>query len=130
MMDDSSLPFPEEPFSRSSLIPTSRIKSTGAFTQFAARLSTSDHLADSGAMRARNDYATIVGHPPSSDGGASTAGNFNGLLYFDCLPDRIEILAYLNELAFLHDGIYAPYTYPKTLMTDISQTTLRWMKTK
>jgi hypothetical protein len=124
-MDDSSLPFPEEPFSRSSLIPTSRIKSTGAFTQFAARLSTNNHLADSGTLRARSDYAAIVGNSPSSDGGASTVGNFNGLLYFDCLPDRIEILAYLNELAFLHDGRYGPYTYSKTLMTDTSQTTPR-----
>jgi len=113
-MVDSTLPFPNEPFSRSEPIQPSRIKETGAFTRFAARINHANDLADEGTRRARSDYSALVGHVASHDASESAVGNFNSLMYFDCLPDRIEMLSYLTELAFLHDGmplsIHAPST--------------------
>ncbi|PFH58372.1 hypothetical protein XA68_13757 [Ophiocordyceps unilateralis] len=106
-MDDSPLPFPDQPFARSRLFDPERIGETGAFTRLAARISTSDHLADPGTRRARDDFLAFVGQWQPHDPCASPIGNFNSFMYAECLPDRLEVLSYLNGLAFLHDDYTA-----------------------
>jgi hypothetical protein len=102
--DGSVFPYADQPFLSSKPIDLARIKDTSAFTRFAARISNSDYLADAGSRRARLDYLALVSHSPPHCACESPVGNFNSLMYFDCLPDRMEILSYFNELAFLHDG--------------------------
>ncbi|RCI12704.1 hypothetical protein L249_1254 [Ophiocordyceps polyrhachis-furcata BCC 54312] len=101
------LPYPDQGFVNSSPVDAQRIKQTGAFTRFASQISKHDDQADVGTRRARHDFSSLTGFSPSFDACGSPVGNFNSLLYFDCLPDRIEMLSYFTELAFLHDDYTA-----------------------
>ncbi|RDA89093.1 hypothetical protein CP532_2241 [Ophiocordyceps camponoti-leonardi (nom. inval.)] len=103
----SALPYPDQGFLNSSPIDADRVKQTGAFTRFASQISIHDDLANIGTRRARRDFSSLTGFSPSFDACSSSVGNFNSLLYFDCLPDRMEILSYFTELAFLHDDYTA-----------------------
>ncbi|PHH80665.1 hypothetical protein CDD80_345 [Ophiocordyceps camponoti-rufipedis] len=101
------VPFPQQPFVRCRQVDPELIRETGAFTRFPALLSNSDDKADLGSRRARDDMAALIGHPAVESGCVSSIGNFNGLLLFNSLPERLESISYLNELAFLHDDATA-----------------------
>ncbi|RDA93524.1 hypothetical protein CP533_4005 [Ophiocordyceps camponoti-saundersi (nom. inval.)] len=111
----SGLPYPDQCFQNSRPVDIECIKASGAFTQLASQISRYDDLADIGSGRARKDFTSLSGSSPSFDACGSSVGNVNSFLYFDCLPDRLEVLSYTTELAFLHDDFTASESEQKPL---------------
>lgn len=59
-----------------------------------------------GTLRAQEDWKRYVGSIKESYwGGLSPYGNFMAIAIPECIPERLEIVSYANEIAFLHDGI-------------------------
>ncbi len=58
----------------------------------------------SGALRAQKDWIKLVGPLNDYKGGLGSEYSFIQVTVPECLPDRLEILAYANEFAFLYDG--------------------------
>lgn len=63
---------------------------------------------DIGAIRAQQDWHKLV--QPLSDykGGLAASFNFMSIAVPECIPERLEIISYANEFAFLHDGWSSP----------------------
>lgn len=61
-------------------------------------------LEDIGALRAQEDWRKYVGPVENFKGGLGPMFSFIAVTVPECLPERLEILAYANEFAFLHDG--------------------------
>ncbi|VUC25193.1 unnamed protein product [Clonostachys rosea] len=62
-------------------------------------------LEDRGSREARADWEKFVG-PLSQNAGAYCEGHsFVAISVPDCLPDRLEVISYANEFAFLHDDV-------------------------
>ena len=64
-----------------------------------------------GALRAQRDW---VRHVQSDLGGTYKGGlgdrySFIRVTVPECLPERLEIISYANEYAFLYDGKFTPY---------------------
>jgi hypothetical protein len=64
------------------------------------------HLADKGALRAQEDWKRLVG--PIRNFTGCLSPRFNGIAVAvpECIPERLEVVTYANEFAFLHDGNY------------------------
>ncbi|KAL8990517.1 MAG: hypothetical protein Q9177_000848 [Variospora cf. flavescens] len=58
-----------------------------------------------GAIRAQNDWTRFVGPVGNYKGGLGTPYSFMGVTVPECLPERMEIISYANEFAFLYDDI-------------------------
>ncbi|KAH9990458.1 isoprenoid synthase domain-containing protein [Xylariaceae sp. FL0662B] len=73
------------------------------FKSLEPRISKGAIQADDGAVQAQID---VFGKPNIGTiaGSLSSAGNFSALLFPDCLPDRLPILAYLSELESLFEA--------------------------
>lgn len=61
---------------------------------------------NSGALRAQKDWAKRIGPLNSHQGGLGPEYNLLQVIVPECLPDRVEILAYANEFGFLYDGSF------------------------
>ncbi|KAK3389368.1 putative geranylgeranyl diphosphate synthase [Podospora didyma] len=60
-------------------------------------------LVDLGTLRAQENWRRLVGPLGIYKGGLGPKFNFVSLALPECLPDRIEVIAYLNEMVFIHD---------------------------
>ena len=60
-----------------------------------------------GALRAQEDWSKLVSPVKKYHGGISDRYSFMSVTVPECLPDRLEILSYANEFAFLFDGKYS-----------------------
>jgi hypothetical protein len=70
------------------------------------------HLEDRGAIRAQRNWARLVG--PMDGRFKETLApewSFMTVSVPECLPERLEIISYANEFAFMHDGTDPPYTF-------------------
>ena len=61
-------------------------------------------LEDLGAFRAQEDWRRHVGPIDNYKGGLGPQYSFMAVSVPECLPERLEIISYANEFAFLHDG--------------------------
>lgn len=61
-------------------------------------------LEDIGAIRAQEDWSKHVNPVKSYRGGLGPRFSFMAVSIPECLPERLEIISYANEFAFLHDG--------------------------
>ena len=61
-------------------------------------------LEDIGALRAQEDWNKRVAPVPSFRGALGPEYSFITVTIPECLPDRLELVSYANEFAFLHDG--------------------------
>jgi hypothetical protein len=61
-------------------------------------------LEDVGTFRAQEDWSKYVNPVKGYRGGLGPSYSFMGVSVPECLPDRLEIISYANEFAFLHDG--------------------------
>lgn len=61
------------------------------------------HREDRGALSAQKDWNSQVGPLIGYQGGLGSRVNFIGVTVPECLPERLEILSYVNEFAFLYD---------------------------
>lgn len=58
----------------------------------------------SGVLRAQKDWAKHVDPLNHYKGGLGPKYSFVQITVPECLPDRLEILSYVNEFSFLYDG--------------------------
>lgn len=58
-----------------------------------------------GALRAQEDWSRLVSPLKHYKGGLAPKYNFLQISIPECLPERLEIISYANEIAFLHDGM-------------------------
>lgn len=61
-------------------------------------------LEDMGSLRAQEDWTEHVGPVDNYRGGLGPKYSFMAVSVPECLPERLEIISYANEFAFLHDG--------------------------
>ena len=59
---------------------------------------------DIGAVRAQEDWTKLVQPLNRYKGGLAANFNFMSVSVPECIPERLEIISYANEFAFLHDG--------------------------
>jgi hypothetical protein len=64
-----------------------------------------------GAMRAQRDWTKLVSPVYGYKGGLGDRYSFMRVTVPECRPERLEIISYANEYAFLYDGaIIPPFT--------------------
>ncbi|KAK7927485.1 geranylgeranyl diphosphate synthase, partial [Apiospora marii] len=61
-------------------------------------------LEDRGAIRAHQDWARLVGPCKGYCGGLGPDYSFISVVMPECMPERMEVVAYANEFAFMYDG--------------------------
>ena len=64
-------------------------------------------LEEVGSFRAQEDWRDAVGTLGDFKGGLGPNYSFMAVSVPECLPDRLEIISYANEFAFLHDGNFS-----------------------
>ena len=95
-----------DPYSRTSeLVDISRFDTQGLCAEYQLRGHKFEDLADAGCHQARSDWIKYVG-PVNEFGGCNHInGNFSAVVLPLCKPDRLELVAYVLEYAFLHDSV-------------------------
>ncbi|KAB8264065.1 isoprenoid synthase domain-containing protein [Aspergillus pseudonomiae] len=76
------------------------------FTTLTARIHKYDHVAQRGSDRFLEDLtATLDSEEAKSKSSylTSPVGNYASFLYPECMPERLELVAYLTELGNVHD---------------------------
>lgn len=58
-----------------------------------------------GALRAQKDWSRLVSPVRKYHGGLGDRFSFICVTIPECLPERLEIVSYANEYAFLYDGV-------------------------
>lgn len=88
----------------SNLVDPSTYNDLGLCSSLPLRVHKFAHLADKGALRAQEDWKRLVG--PIRNFTGCLSPRFNGIAVAvpECIPERLEIVTYANEFAFLHDG--------------------------
>lgn len=61
-------------------------------------------LEDIGTLWAQEDWKRYVGPLDNYRGGLGPKYSIMASCVPECLPERLEIISYANEFAFLHDG--------------------------
>ncbi|KAF3400488.1 Ophiobolin F synthase [Talaromyces pinophilus] len=89
----------------SNLVDPSTYNDLGLCSSLPLRVHKFAHLADKGALRAQEDWKRLVG--PIRNFTGCLSPRFNGIAVAvpECIPERLEIVTYANEFAFLHDDI-------------------------
>lgn len=59
---------------------------------------------DIGAIRAQEDWKRYVGPLSNYRGDLRPRFSFMSVTIPECLPDRLEVVSYTNEFAFMFDG--------------------------
>ncbi|CAF3475644.1 unnamed protein product [Fusarium graminearum] len=95
-----------DPYSETSdLVDISRFDTHGLGANYKLRRHKFEHLADTGCHKARSDWVKYIG-PLTEFGGCNHInGNFSAVVLPLCRPDRLELIAYVLEFAFLHDSV-------------------------
>lgn len=78
------------------------------FTTLTARIHKYDHVAQRGSDRFIEDLNAALGSDSEKRKESyltSTVGNYASFLYPECAPEKLELVAYLTELANFHDGM-------------------------
>lgn len=96
----------EELFPYSRVVDPEEVRRTPCFTTLPVRVNRYDHLADEATRRFSKEWAEIM-----EDGQIKTPrqwsekGNYSSYFYPESRPERLGLMAYLTELAFVHDGL-------------------------
>ncbi|KIK55693.1 hypothetical protein GYMLUDRAFT_248503 [Collybiopsis luxurians FD-317 M1] len=61
-------------------------------------------LEDRGSIRAHEDWTKYVSPVAECRGNLDPMYGFTSVTLPECLPGRLELVSYLNEIGFLHDG--------------------------
>lgn len=81
------------------------------FTTLTPRIHKYDHVAQRGSDRFIEDLNAALGSDSEKRKESyltSTVGNYSSFLYPECAPEKLELVAYLTELANFHDGMLRP----------------------
>lgn len=113
-------------FQYSSIVEPSTYDLQGLCDGIPLRLHHDADLEDIGALRAQEDWRKHVSPVYNYRGGLGPRFGFMSVSVPECLPERLEIISYANEFAFLHDGqcptvtIYTKSHFRYADITDIS----------
>jgi hypothetical protein len=69
------------------------------------RVHSESHKEVTGTLRAQRDWNRLVNPVKNYRGGLGDRFSFMSATVPECLPERLELLAYANEYAFLYDGM-------------------------
>ncbi|RDW88454.1 fusicoccadiene synthase [Coleophoma cylindrospora] len=100
-------------FQYSELVDSDTYDSMGLCEALPLRVSKHANLADKGSVRAQADWRKFVGPIHNFTGCLSPKYNGIAVAVAECLPDRLEVVTYANEFAFLHDDILDSTTKEK-----------------
>jgi hypothetical protein len=91
-------------FQHSSLVDPSTYDLEGLCDGIPLRIHKHADLEDIGAIRAQEDWRKHVSPVHSYRGGLGPRFSFMAVSVPECIPERLEIISFANEFAFLHDG--------------------------
>ncbi|KAE8347859.1 hypothetical protein BDV24DRAFT_121479 [Aspergillus arachidicola] len=97
---------PIEIWTHSQPIDAATQQQNDCFTTLTARIHKYDHVAQRGSDRFLEDLtATLDSEEAKSKSSylTSPVGNYASFLYPECMPERLELVAYLTELGNVHD---------------------------
>lgn len=104
-------------FKYSRLIDPSEYETQGLCEAIPLRMHNRFRKEDIGTIRCQRDWNRLVEPLPFYRGGLAAKWNFMSTAVPECLPERLEIISYANEFAFLYDGIDVPENkYERTLI--------------
>ena len=92
-------------YKHSVIIDPSNYDTEGLCDGIPLRMNTHSDLEDIGTIRAQQDWSWLVSKVESYRGGLGPKYSFMSVSVPECLPERLEIISYANEFAFLHDGM-------------------------
>lgn len=71
-----------------------------------------DPMAENiGAIRCQKDWSRLIGPARNYKGTLGNPFSFIRVTVPECLPERLEIISYANEFAFLYDGRPFEFTF-------------------
>ena len=88
----------------STIVDPSTYETEGLCDGIPLRLHMYPDLEDVGTFRAQEDWKSFVHPVDNYRGGLGPKYSFMAVSVPECLPERLEIISYANEFAFLHDG--------------------------
>lgn len=88
----------------STVVDPSTYETDGLAEGIPLRVHAYQELSDKGALLAQEDWGEVVGPVNDYQGLLGPRFNFMAVTVPECLPDRLEIISYASEFAFLHDG--------------------------
>lgn len=91
-------------FNYSTVIDPTTYETHGLCDGIDLRCHESPELEEIETLRCQEDWREWVGPLGFYKGGLGPRWNFMAITVPECLPGRLGVLGYANELAFLHDG--------------------------
>ncbi|KAK8051650.1 hypothetical protein PG993_003035 [Apiospora rasikravindrae] len=91
-------------FKYSEVVDPSLYETEGLSGGIDVRKSRFTELEDRGAIRAHEDWARHVGPCKGYRGGLGPDYSFISVVMPECIPERMEVVAYANEFAFMYDA--------------------------
>ncbi|EED24572.1 conserved hypothetical protein [Talaromyces stipitatus ATCC 10500] len=90
-------------FKYSRLIDPGEYETQGLCEGIPLRMHKQPQKEDVGTIRCQRDWSRLVKHLKNYKGGLHAKWNFMSTSVPECLPERLEIISYANEFAFLYD---------------------------
>ncbi|KAH6615376.1 fusicoccadiene synthase [Boeremia exigua] len=87
----------------SDVVERSSYRDDGLSNGIELRVHRSQYMEIIGSLHAQRDWSDLVSPVVRYHGGLGDRFNFVSVTIPDCLPERLEIIAYANEYAFLYD---------------------------
>jgi ophiobolin F synthase len=109
----------------SRLIDPEEVVQTGCLTTLPVRVHGRNDIAENATRRLTAEWAQIMGEEETGVSHArlwSEYGDYSSFFYPESRPERLGLMAYLTELAFIHDGMLA---YIPNVMT-MFRASARW----
>lgn len=91
-------------FNHSEIIEESSYETEGLCNGIPLRRHKDPNKEVQGALRAQKDWCKLVCPVSNYNGGLGNDYTFIRVTVPECLPERLEIISYANEFAFLYDG--------------------------
>ncbi|KAH7110291.1 isoprenoid synthase domain-containing protein [Dendryphion nanum] len=77
----------------------------GLCDQIPVRIHKFPHFEHAGTLEAQSDWQRMVGSLKDHEGGLGPTHGFMTLSVPECIPERLHIVSYANEFAFLYDDV-------------------------
>ncbi len=88
-------------------LPPAQVCQSKAFTTLPVRQNNRNDIADAGSLAFITDWALVMqdGREKTHHGAISKTGNLTSFLWPECMPERLGLLSYFNEIGHMHDGM-------------------------
>lgn len=91
-------------YTYSAIVDPSEYETEGLCDGIDVRKNYYTEMEDRGAIRAHHDWSKYVGPCHEYRGTLGPVYSFMTVCVPECIPERLELIAYANEFAFMHDG--------------------------